>query len=577
MKIRETATELIIENQLIGLTIRKTLQAGQGPIAQVRLRSGKWTGDSSLVKASAVKDYSVEVVARGPVFIEIRCRAVFADEGQWTLSFRIERGEPVVLVDESFDAPGGGSFRVNLGDKAYRPAHVFYRSGMGGSMGSVNSQPIGAGRTYLLGPWLYWWGAERQGNWFAIYTAAPKAEPSIDLDKNAGKNAVEKLLGKKEPQIPDPHPDMLMVGLLRPSVWKDPKWSGHARHVGLHVPAQVEDGRVTVSFPLGGGRRAWMLGTPDKAQSISVLSAKNRRVAPLPQHYLIKHGDFPLDVVKDYVLEWNGDHENYPRLFVGKQELQALRSSLKSNPRELKRWISEQPIDKYNIGGPLREYFASGSPQLGGNIVERTAEWLHTVVHDDLLQQNSRVTLGVAPHSQAVLLVPTLNLTDAALSVESLTPELRRQFLAQLTFLGYVVNRDDYWSPSRLTQTALTASLKNRGSVTLLVYPRLKTEPSPKVIWHAGGRIAEVISSVGSDYVSVSPKLVSSKLVSSKAAADAKQKFQTSDKKLSFQGDAGAVQVRSKRVTLTLGAAGTVRLGGKTLTAEAAATKSEAR
>src|SRR5690606_26412018 len=83
------------------------------------------------------------------------------------------------------------------------------------------------------------------------------------------------------------------------------------------------------------------------------------------------------------------------------------------------------------------------------NIVRESAAWLRMVVHDDLLDQHSRVTLGVAPHSQAVLLLPTLNLTDAALGVESLTPELRQQLLAQLAFLGYVVNRDDYWSPAR--------------------------------------------------------------------------------------------------------------------------------
>ena len=239
-----------------------------------------------------------------------------------------------------------------------------------------------------------------------------------------------------------------MIGLLRPSVWRDPGWSGKAGQVGLTVSAQVEDGRVTVSFPLGGGKRMWMLGTPDKEQSISALSAKNRQVSPLPQHYLIKHGDFPLDVVKDYVLEWPGDHDNYPRLFVGKQELQTLSGSLKSDAGELKRWESQQPIDKYNIDDPLREYFASGSAQLGEQIIKKSAEW-RTWSSTTICCCKIAGLRWVATHSQAVLLLPTLNLTDAALGVESLTPELRRQFLAKLAFLGYVVNSDDYWSPAR--------------------------------------------------------------------------------------------------------------------------------
>ncbi|MSR12859.1 MAG: hypothetical protein EXR84_13930 [Gammaproteobacteria bacterium] len=70
-------------------------------------------------------------------------------------------------------------------------------------------------------------------------------------------------------------------------------------------------------------------------------------------------------MVKDYVLEWPGDHDNYSRLFVGKQEAQELRRALNSAPQELKRWESQQLIDKYNIGAPLREYYASESVQLG--------------------------------------------------------------------------------------------------------------------------------------------------------------------------------------------------------------------
>ena len=80
-----------------------------------------------------------------------------------------------------------------------------------------------------------------------------------------------------------------------------------------------------------------MLGALHKVQSVSVLSQQNRNVAPPPHQYLIKHGDFPLDEVKDCVLEWKGDHENYPRLFINKKDLARLRKSLKSDPRELQR------------------------------------------------------------------------------------------------------------------------------------------------------------------------------------------------------------------------------------------------
>lgn len=452
LKIVDTDNRITVENNFIGLAIRKSLNKGEGPIAGVRLRAGRWTGDSLSAGMTAVGRYSAKVSARGPVFVEVLVQTEFSDGGQWRLRFRIERGEPVIVVDESFDAPGGGTFRVTLGSKDYQPTHLLYRGGSGGSLGNLNEYALAPGRAFNLQPWLQWWGAERQGNWFSLYTAPPKKQLRVldPLDKKKPSLA-DDLLGddSKKPKTADPHPDMLMVGVLRPSLWRNPNWSGNARQVGVNVAADYQDGRVTITLPLGGGRRRWMISTPDKAKSLEPLASKNRRVAPLPQQYAIKHGDFPLDEIKDYVLQWPGDHDNYPRLLIGKQDLPKLRETLKPNPREVRRWESEQPIDKYNIEGPLREYFASNSPRLGIRIVDRTEEWLHSVVHDDILLQNSRVTLGVAPHSQAVLLLPAINLTDAALGVESLTTEQRQRFLAQLALLGYAVNRDDYWSPAR--------------------------------------------------------------------------------------------------------------------------------
>jgi hypothetical protein len=422
LRLEETARELRVENKLIGLAIRKTLEQGQGPVAAIRLRNGDWTGDSSLQGTSAVAEYSARVTQQGPVLIEIQCKLVFADGGWWSLRFRIENGEPVVLIRESFDAPGEGVFRLSPGSEAFRPDHMLYRSGKGGNLGQVNKVQIGSGKAFILEPWLHWWENERQGNWFALYSEDPP-EPSRS--------------------------DLLMIGLLRPSEWKDPDWSGSAPHVPLKVPAERERGLFNVSFPLGGGNRVWMLGTPERIASLSILAEKNRKKSPLPQQYLIKHGDFPLDVVKDYVLQWDGDHDNYPRLLLGKQDLAKLGPTLDSDPRQLDRWENRQAIDKYNIGDPLREYFASGSEKLGNKMIARSLEWLDRVVHEDLMLQNSRSTLGIAPHNQAVLLLPTINLSDAALGVESLTEEQRLQILAKLAFLAYVVNRDDYWSPSR--------------------------------------------------------------------------------------------------------------------------------
>ena len=423
LRIEDGEQTLRLGNAHIGIALRKTLKSSEAPIEGIRLRSGAWTAGATRTGGARVKNYRCELLASGPVFAEAACHVTFADQGTWSLRFRVLHDEPVILVNESFDAPAGGSMQLALGNAAFQPTQLLYRQGKD-DLGKLQSWTITSGKAFTLEPWLRWWLNDRQGNWFAVYTpsdGSPQGKAS----------------------------DLLMVGALRASQWKDLNWKGRATQLAPEIPAIVENGIVVLQLPLGGGGRTWMLGTPPTEESIALLTSKNRKVAPLPQRYLIKHGDFPLDEVKDYVLDWSGDHENYPRLFVRKQALPALRSQLKSDPVEVKRWTSEQPIDKYNIESPLRAYYASANPGLGNAIVKRSNEWLRLVVDEDLLEQNSRVTLGVAPHMQAVMLLPTINLTDAALGCEGVTPEMRKRMLAQVAFLGYAVNRDDYWSPAR--------------------------------------------------------------------------------------------------------------------------------
>ena len=160
LEIHESAEELRIENSLAGLSIRKSLKRGQGPISGIRLRSGRWTGDSSLLRTSRVKHYSAAITSRGPVFIEVECRLVFADGGHWNMRFRVESNEPVVLVEEQFDAPGAGEFRVSLGSSEFLPSHWLYRSGSGGNLGRVSTAVVGPDSTFTLEPWLHWWESD---------------------------------------------------------------------------------------------------------------------------------------------------------------------------------------------------------------------------------------------------------------------------------------------------------------------------------------------------------------------------------------------------------------------------------
>ena len=117
LKIQETSETIRLVNSRIGISIRKKLVEGLGPIEGIRLPSGQWIGNSRLLGAPLVpSSYSVSLVARGPVFAEIICDIRFAEARSWQLRLRIMANEPVVLVDEKF------SQRFNLVSVAPEPA-----------------------------------------------------------------------------------------------------------------------------------------------------------------------------------------------------------------------------------------------------------------------------------------------------------------------------------------------------------------------------------------------------------------------------------------------------------------------
>jgi hypothetical protein len=452
LQIRELPDRLVFENEFIGLAIRKTLKDGQGPIAAIRLLSGGWTGDSTFVptQGAAIASYGVDVLARGPVFCEAECRVTFADNGEWRLRFRVESGEPVILVEEFHDAPAGGIYSLVLGGKAFRPTHMLNRDSRV-ETAVVRADPIG---NYLLEPWLHW-NNPRHGNWIALFTPTPAGS-------GGGKG---------------PTDDMLVVGVIRPSLWVDPKWSGRAKQAEPNLKTAVRGGLMTLDMPVQGGRRAWLLGALDKTASSTILTGKNRRVAPPPQQLIIKHGDFPLDKVKDFVLEWKGDEHNHPLLHIRKKDLPELRKRLKPKPAELRRWVSEQPINKYLLEGPIREFFASGDPRLGKRMAKKAEEYLQTCV-DWYLKQDYLHCPGTAPHMQS-LIVSVLNLIDPVLSTEAFTPEARRRVMAKLAFLGYVIGSPDYWSPERgysgfANMTSVVALYRTGLGCMLPSHPRAK-------------------------------------------------------------------------------------------------------
>jgi hypothetical protein len=101
LKIERGPELLRIANAKTGLAIARRLTGGAGPVHAVRTASGAWVGSSRLV-GGRPQNYRAEVVAEGPVFAEIACKASFGEGRAWSLRFRLQAGEPAIVVDETF-------------------------------------------------------------------------------------------------------------------------------------------------------------------------------------------------------------------------------------------------------------------------------------------------------------------------------------------------------------------------------------------------------------------------------------------------------------------------------------------
>jgi hypothetical protein len=440
LKIEESDTSIRISNRRVGITVARKLSGTNGPIAGIRLASGQWIGSSTLEQSPAVIVYRADVTARGPVFAEVVCRTTFAGGKAWTIRFRLQADEPVVLVDESFTASVGGTFAVALGSE-FAADSLFCRvpGDKGGSVLPISHTD--KSQVFLLEPWLQWWGRER-GTWLGLFGAR--------------------------------HPDMIVLGVRDPAAWIVPNEPD--RSAGP-APIVAQSQSVSARFAMQGERK-WTIQVHDRDAALEVTRKDAASATSMPQRYLIKHADFPLDRMKDYVLAWNGDQDRYPRLFLSQSELADIRKRFQLRPDDLQR-NRMAPLDVYSLDESLRYYLGTGDAELGRRLSQTAVKWIQEVV-DAYFEQTSQVTLGFAPHHLVNKTLPALNLADVALAGDHLTPEQRIRLRAQIAFLAYTFNRDDFWSPERAfsanpNMTTTVAALRLATACLIPSHPQSKS------------------------------------------------------------------------------------------------------
>jgi len=376
-----------------------------GPIAGVRLPSGRWVGGGELKSAAAPARCTVKSLVSGPVFADVLVEYQLPAPHAWRLRFRLIAGEPVILVDETFSLPEGSSHVLDLG-KNWQPDEMFYRDIYNRCQLDKVAEVPGA-HLFRLEAWPGWWEEPRRGHW-------------VSFCQSTGD-------------------DLLAIGCREPGVWVDPQKTTWAT-------ATAVDKQFRIPMQLRGFERQWMLTVLLKSEAVSRKDL-GRLATPLAQQYLIQHDDLRLDMLKDWVLEWDDAATPYPHLYVTDADRQRLRGAFKPDLKKMVVLRNAVPTF-WSMEDHIACFLSSGDEEVGRRIAEGAMKMTQESV-DLFAVQDTLRNQGSCPHHRNVSVIGAAVLSDLALSPGLLKPAERTRLKAQLAYLAYTLERPTVISPER--------------------------------------------------------------------------------------------------------------------------------
>ena len=168
--------------------------------------------------------------------------------------------------------------------------------------------------------------------------------------------------------------------------------------------------------------------------------------APLPQQYIIKHSDLPLNRLRDWTLEWTGQVE-HPRLMVTGRELGELKAHFKVDTNRLNRLRRTNPnvavLDDY-----IAYTLATQDPELRRRLASFALAQLQSAV-DLYVLETKFPTQGSDPPRHYDQVTVAVNAIDSILRPDVLSPAGLQLVRSQLAFLGYTLANPSVFSPER--------------------------------------------------------------------------------------------------------------------------------
>jgi hypothetical protein len=444
-----------------------------GPVTAMRLADGTWFGGSSLYGARKITGYRVRNLESGPVLARVAIRYTYEDGSTMEVTVQLSDGAAQATWDMTVTPPPGlqakdaGSYEQNIASKdgwawllspglpsplqLQTLVYQSYTLRWGQIKRDKYTELIRdlqdfdltkekPGPLVSLLPWAGWWNQEQQ-SWFNF--ALP------------GKGAI---LG-----ISSLNPELWVSPIdSTADQWADPgkNWSGRK---WLRL-VKAEDGTILFRISANLGRRRWLFGGPLPAP------VTKRREAFLNG---CPAGVWPLDRVKDLVLDWPGDDGSHPRVFFTKADLARLRQTAPADPARINEMLDYVRVygfvdtPTYRDPNALLAYLYTGAPAIAekAQLVTRLRTYLGQLGNFDRMRQASQLA----------------SMYDALADSGLLTAQDRKLFQAQMAYLAYACADAGNWSYERGycsgNQNMTVAHVLNQGmlAATIPTHPMAKT------------------------------------------------------------------------------------------------------
>jgi hypothetical protein len=456
-------TPLVLANDTIALTLPKLPGALPVPRALAELPApiaefGRGGAPASAAGTWAVAgvlplvtEATTTVLDEGPVFTRVRQHYQFADGHFYALTVRLAaRQEVAEVIDETdLDAVHVAfrlRFRVQEGTPTLLWQNQWAKTALAGVWEQVETPLLAQKADMLictLRPWSFWWspglamwaglfdGKAADGDIAGVLALRPSRWTPINNEGFAGRTEVPVTW----------HPATRMLEM-------DFRFAAR--------PEQVE-GKTTIA-PM---HREWALSLGKAASRVDAKQVTSLR------RLLIKHGEFPLDAVKDYGFDYTPKRQEHPCLLFAQADVERVREQAKKSP-ELKALLTDRmPYTEHCVGMHKEQdgweafyekiywgtglterlpeaYLTSDDPRYAKGMAAAVKGLARDAMRE-LLEAPNRPAIGSLGPWYTNGVMRLLFAYDLIAGHGLLTPEEETQIRNMLVLCAHALSHPDYW------------------------------------------------------------------------------------------------------------------------------------